>query len=165
MRFRLWFIALFLTIFAVARGQTVAPAAIVAGGGYDRSGNAIIEWTLGELLVETRVMPQFIVTEGVHQPQSKTAKVGTPQPLDPTIAVFPNPTPGLLNVRFSSIPQKDYLIEIVDAQGKVLQRIRHTAPALLSEIDLSGLPPALYFLNLLDTKGTMARSIKVLKSW
>jgi hypothetical protein len=109
----------------------------------------LFAYTVGEVAVWTGIGTARILTQGFHQPeQTRLVYVGEPDLSAWDIAVFPNPTADVLNIRFDS-DKGNYLMGVVlDAVGRVM----FSGERLYSgdTIDCRHWQPGLYFLLLTD---------------
>jgi hypothetical protein len=67
-----------------------------------------------------------------------------------TMAVFPNPASGMINIRFTAQEEGDFHLQIIDVAGKTLiQQNRHFSNGENSlEVDINSIAAGLYFVKL-----------------
>ncbi len=79
------------------------------------------------------------------------------------LKTFPNPTTDVLNVFLKGIQaDKDYQVKLINSQGKCLSTIYPKIDGLTLIIDMIGLPPGPYFLQLRNEIG-QSKTVKVVK--
>ncbi|MFN8279700.1 MAG: T9SS type A sorting domain-containing protein [Saprospiraceae bacterium] len=81
--------------------QKITPSVIASAGAVMKSNNVSLEWTMGEVITETRSSGNLIVTQGFHQ-----ANLGVPsstyQSSIEGLQVYPNPVRDILNINNDS---------------------------------------------------------------
>ena len=105
-----------------------------------------ISWTLGETLV--------------------TLKVGdndsaTPELFDFDIVAYPNPTQDNITISHNSKTDEKLTFTICDFNGREL--IKKQLLEQENEINMQYLPPALYLVNITDSKNHSVKSFKIIK--
>jgi hypothetical protein len=124
-------------------------------GDYFQTTGYSLSWSMGETVTETWVTGNHILTQGFQQ--SMLEPVGVTEPKNPNefgIAVFPNPTQGLVYVQVSaeqlSQPGFPNWYLLYDIQGKLLQQDPLTQQELI--IDLNLYSGAVYYLRLYNAE-------------
>ncbi|MFN0216908.1 MAG: T9SS type A sorting domain-containing protein [Saprospiraceae bacterium] len=151
-RFLLPFSLFFLFSFSCAGQQYDACMEVVAtSGGQGQQGNRYLAWTIGETFVQTLQGAGFAFTQGFHQPDPCGQEfVGTSNLADWGMALFPNPTDGLLTLRYSPDKKGPLLGSVFDMLGRPLFENHVLSVPEGSFIDASSWPPGVYFLILKD---------------
>lgn len=164
-----------LALSSVAVAQQLTPSVLAAAGGYDRTKTISLEWTLGELVVETAKVSGRIYTQGFHQPTLQvTEQISLVNPLlivdEYLVQIAPNPVQAILNVKIkaydgSSIGKIDEKVQLqlTEMTGKVLQV---TEAFLLDDsiqINMVALPAGMYLLSIRKAAGMPIKTFKVLK--
>ena len=107
--------------------------------------NGSISWTIGETLV--------------------TLKVGdndaTPEIFDFDIIAYPNPTQDNITISHNSKTDENLTFTIYDFKGREL--IKSQLIQQENEINMQYLPPALYLVNITDSKNQSVKSFKIIK--
>ena len=77
------------------------------------------------------------------------------------IRIFPNPGVGIIHFSFEGEINGDYLIEITDIQGKVIQEVAGSkkSPILEVELSISSSPSGIYFLRFTHNHREFTRKI------
>lgn len=138
-----------------ASAQTALPMVVASIGSEAQIGNTNISYTVGEAVITTIAIDSNYLTQGFEQPHWLT--VGIIEATDDDIKIFPNPTPGLVNVHISSSQTFD--AAIYDVLGNLVVKPPNISGN--AQIDLDGLAPANYVLLL--TNSTKRYTIKLLK--
>ncbi len=129
-----------------------------------------IDFTLGEVIINTGTDGSHDLTQGFHQTNWNFLGVEDFAP-DYEASIFPNPTSDVLNIKTSSFENVTYTL--YDAQGKlVLQSI---LAAELTPIQVSHLAPGSYSLELIFensndgalslSKRSKSKTFKLIKSY
>ncbi len=108
--------------------------------------NGSISWTIGETLV--------------------TLKVGdndsaNPEIFDFDIVAYPNPTQDNITISHNSKTDEKLTFTIYDFKGREL--IKKQLLEQENEINIQYLPPALYLVNITDSKNHSVKSFKIIK--
>lgn len=124
--------------------QKISPQVIASSGAAMKSSTINIEWTLGELSTETLKTPNFILTQGFHQP--KTTVVSTKEISILGVQVYPNPAKDVIYISNKSGEELNSLL--INTVGSTLssQFIGHG----LHELNIENLPAGHYFLQIVN---------------
>jgi hypothetical protein len=76
--------------------------------------------------------------------------------------LFPNPTGGSITLTFQSPPTIDLSLHLYDLWGRTIEQRKLPRGEALHTLDLSNLPPAVYFIEVKDEAGNAFRR-KVVK--
>lgn len=140
---------------------------IAAAGDVSKGGNIILEWTVGEPVIETASSASARYTQGFHQPSLEVQKITSKKELATlqfSAHVYPNPSAEILNIRLSQVSETPLLISLVDAGGKVLLRNAFPANSTLLKINVSRLSGGVYILKITDAKGSIQSNYKVIRA-
>ena len=150
------------TKFAV--GQTLSPVVTGSKGGYDKTDALSLEWTLGELEVNTLSYQGGIQTEGFHQSTLKVVKVEN-KAASPSlnITVSPNPVRSILNVKIQSDVDSKLSLKLVDVNGKVFYSTMANSLNDSKELDLTNYKSGSYLLNIYNESGSIYQTYKISK--
>lgn len=149
-----------LLLCAMCTGQTGSPQVFATGGGEGASATRQISWTIGEPITTTQTSGSYMVAQGYQQPwaevitdldelEAKTAEV----------RVFPNPTAHTLHIVYAGDRARGDHFELLDVQGRTLQRTRLTEAS--TDVDMSTYGNGSYFLRLLDAEGKPQRTFTI----
>lgn len=154
-----------VVFFSLFSAATVSAQEVVStqGDSYSNS-NAGIDFTIGEVIINTGTDGSHDLTQGFHQTNWNFLGVEDFAP-DYEASIFPNPTSDVLNIKTSSFENVTYTL--YDAQGKlVLQSI---LAAEVTPIQVSHLAPGAYSLQLTFEEGkksaSKSKTFKLIKSY
>ena len=144
------------------------PEVVSSYGGSATAGNMYLEWTLGEPRIESVKKPDYLFTQGFHQPfihiikQAGTILVSTDKL---KIMVYPNPVNTVLKVKIETTDLRPLVLELVDVYSRLLQRKNITAGLKYNQVDfnMSGYIGGSYYLMVRDTKGNIINTFKLVK--
>jgi len=150
-------IILFYSFCSFCSAQSLSHSVIGAAGETFHSSNGSLDWTLGEIMTETYIQNDKMLTQGFHQPEIKT------NDLEQSIMVYPNPVLDSLNVRMRK--NGSYQIEVYSMLGNKLinQNINLTSNKVSFQIDFREFGPALYVLRIFNIKTGEVSSFKIEK--
>ena len=175
MRLRILFIVAGLSIIPLAQAQHLSPSVISPSGDVSYSTDFSLEWTLGEIAVNTIHATDHIYTEGFHQPVLSVRVVEAPFNYNTTeyaeniasgdlkITVVPNPVTSILHVTIISNDPSEILLQLSDLSGKTVISTEVDPMVNSTDLDVSFLPSGLYLLQFIDGEGKMIKTYKVAK--
>lgn len=147
--------------------QNLSPSIIPSAGGSDRTNEISLDWTLGELSIETHSQADGIITEGFHQPiRILTTKWPNLSLLASgyTIKTFPNPVASTLNVHINSFVDKKVYLKLTDNNGRIIYSTSTFSKGSTVRIDLRNIASGIYELIVQDFSGVTISTYKILKS-
>lgn len=157
-----------LCILIEASSQRLSQTVIAPEGGSSTTGSITLEWTLGELAVESLASGNRLYTQGFHQPISVKILYQPPVPLLPEpgfeIIVAPNPVQSLLMIYSISPMTRSLRFTLSDITGKQLWSRSNVAATSTNRIDMTGIVAGLYILNVHDASGQLLRTYKIMKA-
>ena len=103
-------IALLLPCFIV-QSQTINQEVIASQGSFDVGNSMTLEWTLGELSVETLNDKSMLYTQGFHQPVLKSLVNISDESFISSL-VYPNPTKNSVEILLSNYDEDIFYIKI-----------------------------------------------------
>jgi hypothetical protein len=162
------FVLVFVVPLSIA-AQSVSQSIISPSGGYDKTPFVSLEWTLGDLAVETSQASKHIYTQGFHQPLVFVSRVDNAleNGLDMealAISIAPNPVNATLTVSLGAHLSPDNLsFNLTAPNGKALDIRISRGKAGLLELDMAGLSSGLYMLHVQDMLTKTTRTFKVIK--
>ena len=132
---------------------------VVASAGEISSGKSVVlEWTLGEAIVETGKSPFALYTQGFHQTTSEIINTNSKfsgQPLSIRLEVSPNPTSSFLNIKFEKSTDLPLLLLVTDINGKVILTKNVSFKTETVKIDATRFSAGAYFLRIIDEFGVL----------
>jgi hypothetical protein len=146
--------------------QDKTPSVISPAGDISKGSNMILEWTVGEAMVETGTTSSQMYTQGFHQPVLKVQKLDDLNAVagGNTFKVFPNPTTAVINVQLEKASQTPLLVSLLDASGKLLLNNTFPANSLSLKINVQRLIGGVYILRITDPAGTLQGNYKIIKA-
>lgn len=166
----------FLTgLFAVGYAQSPpAPAIISTNGGTAQNSMMILEWTIGEIAVESYRNGENYYTEGFHQPVLTVMPVEKNHGLvsnseeststGGTVRVMPNPVSSWLNIEFDLEKEMNMHLQLFDLSGKLIENEHVIMQKGSAEMDFSTFSPGIYMLHVISEDGSFSRSCKISKN-
>ena len=137
----------------------------------DASGNS--DWVYIDEVVISGCTSAGPTNNNIDQPD--TDKVDTPNMVENNfidakepiteVTLFPNPTNGLLTVKFSTTNEMTLQMAISDLSGKILQNRQFNTDRGLQEIevDASRLNGGIYLMHIISTEGTVSKKFVVIE--
>ena len=149
-----------------AAAQTLSPTVIGSKGGHDKTEAISLEWTLGELEVNTLSYPGGIQTEGFHQSTLlKVVRIDESKATSSSlnISVSPNPVYSMLNVKIQSDVDSKLTLKLLDVNGKIIYSSMASSLNDSKELDLTNLTSGVYLLNIYNASGSVFQTYKISK--
>ena len=134
-----------------------AQSVIGTTGNSVKSSDRTLEYSLGQIAIETVKSSNRILTQGVLQPNFKVS-VSVNENFDKkySFKVFPNPTYGILNI---STDFPDFLsYQIIDYQGRTIALGNYNNAGT---IDFTSYPNGSYFIQLISKD--FSKNIQLIK--
>lgn len=160
------FLAFVLFPFLV-QAQLFSERSVVASCGSSvASGNLHIEYTMGELSVQTLSGADLVLCQGFQQSEG----IGTGIPANPeteSISVYPNPVSNRLTVSFDSGTETKWRCFVKNVTGKTMPGSYHQL--ILNQknqhfIDFTNYPKGIYFIHLLPENEQYMLVYKTIKA-
>jgi len=158
-----------------ASAQEFSPSVLSPAGGFDYTSTLLLDWTLGEIAIQTNRVGKRVYTEGFHQPVllleivEKVIEYKNPDEIgfsvvsDMEITVTPNPVRSILHIRIASNEPSEVALQLSDLSGKTVMS-KVIDPVMNSaDLDLSFYASGLYLLQFIDNKGHLIQTYKVTK--
>ncbi len=150
-------------VFLVLNLTTNAQKAIPATGGDASSAAGSVSYSVGQVVYTTDTAVTGTVARGVQQPYEimvATAIANTEDILLDFLA-YPNPVQDNLRLKTGKRDFENLYYQLLDAKGTLLKNEKITGTETL--INMSGYPPAIYFLKVIYRGGTSSQEMKVFK--
>jgi len=157
-------IIIFICLTKLAAAQTLSPTVIGSKGGYDKTDDVSLEWTLGEVEVNTFSYSSGIQTDGFHQPVLKVVRIES-QIVSPVlnVTISPNPVRSILNVKIQSDVDSKLVLKVLDINGKLCYSTMANSLNDSKELDLANLKSGSYLLNIYNGSGSICQTYKISK--
>jgi hypothetical protein len=149
-------------LFAVSLHAQVMQEVIASSGGCNTSNGVSLSWTLGETIVPTLKSQDgtLVLTHGFQQKLIVTAIDKTINELV-KIKIYPNPTSEMVNIRFDSPVEEEFILDVLDDQGKFIKTDKIELAMSEKQINFQDIPSGIYYIRL--TSGKHINVYKVLK--
>jgi hypothetical protein len=137
---------------------TYAQELISAAGDVFSGTSLQIEWSLGEIMIDSYGDGDVLLTQGFHQPE--LTHVDIP---DTLVKVYPNPFDLSFYIDLDEIESESnhFSMVLFDMGGRIVfaQDIVMGTNEILTE----DIPDGIYFLKLFDPKSNLLKSVKIIK--
>jgi hypothetical protein len=153
--------------------QDLSPSVISSDGGFESTSKISLEWTIGELAIDSRYSDRMMYTEGFHQPVLKveimnpevfeTSDFLSRKPKGLNISVRPNPVRSLLNIQIESDSDEEVNLILSTMDGRTVLK-RMLDPTITSqELDVGAFPSGMYLLKFSTKNNTLIETYKISK--
>ncbi|MDF2435810.1 MAG: hypothetical protein K0Q95_186 [Bacteroidota bacterium] len=160
MKSRITLLIILLNVF-ISRAQSVMPDVVASSGDFYSNSNGQIQWTLGEVMVETYQTSGYKLTQGFHQNFALSTGINTSNLSG--IMVYPNPANEFVSITLADI-SRSYIITLIDITGKVL----HTESAGNSEatirLNLNDVSSGIYLLKVTASNSNHHQTFRIIKT-
>lgn len=165
MKSKLYFIVFFFSLSTYSFSQQTDHSVLSAGGDISKSSNITLEWTLGELAIETAVGIDKMYTQGFHQPLL-ISKLKTPtEPITGyVVTIFPNPVISIVNINIQSKIDSKVYLKILDLKGHVVYTNSTYSKLSSIKVDMRALASGVYFLTVTSASGITIGTYKIVKA-
>ena len=157
-------VLMFFSIFTYS--QKLAPDIIISQGEVSISDSMSIEWILGDNLVETLNVKNEFLTQGFTQPIITIDIEEVNKIPNDHVLIGPNPMSSFLRINFQSnlLYTSDLEIGFFDVNGRLVKQIKAEVVNNSVEIKVGNLKTGMYILKIIDDKGIVVESFKVIKN-
>ena len=150
-----------ILLFVLCTSHLCAQHLISTSGASFSDGTESINWTLGEMVIETMETNSEIITHGFHQPRLEISPSGTNVPKRYFIRAYPNPAHDFIHLHLQGKIIKGMKYALYNATGSLLQE--GTLEEEITKISFISLSPAVYFMKI--TKGEQCiQNFKIIKT-
>ncbi len=149
--------------------QQLSPAVLASGGGTARTSTMVLDWTLGELVVETVTTPDRLYTQGFHQPMLQVVELDNQASLAGgdaafTFTVAPNPVASYLTVGITAPEDASFQLRLTDLNGRQYDLPAVPTTVRSTQIDMTQFSAGMYLLHISKADGQLLKSYKVFKA-
>jgi hypothetical protein len=151
-----------LIILMIINGFAASAQQVVASAGHSGSAaGVVVDWTLGEAVIETFTGSGSILTQGMHQTKLSMTGIGdfTVPGLD--VKVFPNPVTEVLTIEAIQVGNPLFWYELMDMTGR--KSVRTEMRAQTEKLDLTGHAPGIYLLRIFSPGSGLTGTFKIIK--
>ena len=136
-------------------------SANAAGGDATGSGGSVA-YSIGQVVYTANTSPSGTVSQGVQQAYEIFLIGINETELNSSLSVFPNPILDNLTLQISDYNNEKLSFHLYDLQGKLLNKEQIIAEQ--TQINTSSLPPATYFIEVLNQENKHVQSFKIIKN-
>jgi hypothetical protein len=157
-------LAVFSPLFTTA--QSIDRWVIGANGTSGTAGAYALDFTVGEVAVETVEQGTLTLNQGFHQTKLEGAVGIEPTGITVDYTLYPNPTSGQVILDLNSEEEVNLLIELVDALGKstsLKPRAVDFHGNTTVQFDLTRLAAGHYFVVISDLNSNDLKSLRVIR--
>ena len=151
-----------LIILMIINGFAASAQQVVASAGHSGSASGVVvDWTLGEAVIETFTGSGYILTQGMHQSKLSMTGIGdfTVPGLD--VRVFPNPVTEVLTIEAIQTGNPLFWYELMDMTGR--RSVRTEMRSQTEKLDLTGYAPGIYLLRIFSPGSGLTGTFKIIK--
>lgn len=159
--FALAFFAIVINSFS----QNLSQHVIAPQGDYDITESMTLEWTLGEMFIETLTNNNKIISQGFHQPfLGKDIILITKLENPFNIEVYPNPTSLFLNIYLNIENDSSFDVNFFDLNGRFVKYISSSSYSSKLTLNIADLAVGVYYLKISNSEGRIAVTKKIIKN-
>ena len=115
-----------------------------------------MEWSAGEMIIETLTNEEIYLTQGFHQPVTvNDIKVND------HIRVYPNPFDLDLIIEFQELESENMYAQLCDISGKIICIFYNLV--LYNDIPTADIPDGIYLLRIFDSHSNLLKTVKLIK--
>ena len=143
-------------------GLAQAQESANASGGDATGSGGTVAYSIGQVVYTTNTGSNGSVAQGV-QHAYEIFTVGIKETaLNISLTIFPNPTTDNLTLQISDYNNEKLSFQLFDIQGKQLSNGQIVAQQ--TQINMNSLPPATYFVNIVNQENKQVQSFKIIKT-
>ena len=159
---KLVMLSLFMSFYIISQAQVFSPTVIASAGASGTSATCIIDWTLGEIAIETFTQTSTILTQGFQQNfLSNPTAIEIAEKSE--FSFYPNPAKDCIYLNLKQAHNENVNVEIFNIKGtKVWSSILESAKDL-EKIDINSLPSGMYMLRISSRQGKILKTNKFIK--
>jgi hypothetical protein len=154
---------LFLGLFLAGWGysQSASPSVIASYGDHINAGAFQLDYTVGEVIIETVYGDSLTMTQGFHQPNLQLIS-GIDELPELSVKVYPNPTAGLVQIQTASeTPSLSW--QLTNTKGQVLLQSKTATTSPSETLDLANFPAGTYWLSFRSLENRILKSFQIIK--
>lgn len=143
---------IFCFSFLISESQTIDPYLISFTGNSISNGNYSLDYSLGEILIETLSDSSFYCTQGLLQPNYNST-IGIEEIITKNVTVYPNPTSDKITIK-SPLKLKTL---IVNPMGEIIGNFNS------NEISFQNFSNGIYYLKIFNSKNEFIKTQTIIK--
>ena len=133
-----------------------------SSGGYATGSGGTVAYSIGQVLYTTSAGNNGNVAQGVQHAYEIFTLGIKEMELNISLIVFPNPTTDNLTLQISDYNNENLSYQLFDMQGKQLSNVQITEQQ--TKINMTSLPSAIYFINVVNQENKKVQSFKIIKN-
>jgi hypothetical protein len=133
-----------------------------ASGGDATGSGGTSAYSIGQLVYTTNTGSSGSLAQGVQHAYQIFPVGNVETTLNISLTAFPNPTMGNLILDISDLSNEKLVYQLYDLQGK--QLINGQVKTTQTELNTSSLPPATYFINVLNQENKKVQTFQIIKN-
>ena len=137
-------IVLAVSMVSLLHSQSVEPTVLASAGASGSSGDNSVEWTMGELSIQTLSNGDLNLTQGFHQPNVLLVSIDDDAP-EVGLKIFPNPTQDQLIIEY--LGEQELEFSLHDMRG--VQALTGGISTGSHSVDVRLLPAGHYQLTII----------------
>jgi len=143
-------------------GLVKAQDSVNASGGFLTGSGGSISYSVGQLVYTMNTNSAGTVGQGVQQPFEFFPLGIKETESNIILSVFPNPTVDHFILQVNDYTKQNLSFKLSDMQGKLLTDGQITSQR--TQINMSNLPAATYFIQVFNTEKEKVQSFKIIKN-
>lgn len=151
-----------LSIGFLSAGFAQAQQSANAAGGDATGSGGSVAYSIGQVVYTANTSPSGTVSQGVQQAYEIYLIGINETELNSSLSVFPNPIVDYLILQISDYNNEKLSYQLFDMQGKLLSNAQIIAQQ--TQIKTASLPPATYFIEVLNQENKHVQSFKIIKN-
>jgi hypothetical protein len=152
-----------LSLLLLGIGMTVqAQQATTASGGDASGSGGTAAFSIGQVVYTANTNASGTVSQGVLQAYEIFTLGIKETELNISLKAFPNPTLNNLTLQISDYKNKKLSYQLYDIQGRLLNNGQIVAQQ--TNIEMTSLPTAIYFINVVNQQNQKVQSFKIVKN-
>lgn len=152
-----------LSVLLLSIGISVqAQQATTTTGGDATGSGGTVAYSVGQVVYTTNTGSTGSVAQGVQHAYEIFTLGIKETTLNISLTAFPNPTADHLTLQIRDYNNEKLSYQLFDMQGKQLSNRQITAQQ--TQIDMTGLPTATYFVNIVNQENKQVQSFKIIKT-
>jgi hypothetical protein len=153
-----------ISISSMTYGQTNDLRVVSTAGTSFTSGTLSLDWTLGEVVIETVEGPSGMMTQGFHQPTYTLVSVNPIPEEIGHVLVSPNPFFEDVSITLSFTKPENGVIKLFDMMGKELWKKRFEGNAVAEKYNGSALSSGSYLLVVSVSDDLFVHTYQIVKN-
>ncbi len=133
-----------------------------AGSSYE-TGDLVLDWTLGEVIIQTLENPSFTLTQGFHQPLYSLVAVHAIPEEKGLISVQPNPFSDAFEIKMKFKNSERGTIQLYSMDGILFWKNKFDGKEILEKYDATRLPSGSYMLSVSLSDDSYIQTYTILK--